>query len=137
MQGGPPTLLLVLKRVSQPGLEPGSLGRVRYATGMVFQRPKYSNYPGSSPGGDTIMAKLEWTPQYFTILFLLHYIVHDNEVEKPMKSKYHRLLQYLFETAFNLIPQKLCWKRRNLKSEERLCELCDTNSVEDEFHFLL
>ena len=27
-------------------------------------------------------------------------------------------------------------KRRNLKSEERLCELCDTNSVEDEFHFI-
>ena len=27
-------------------------------------------------------------------------------------------------------------KRKNLKPEERLCELCDINSVADEFHFI-
>ena len=57
------------------------------------------------------MAKLEWTPQYFTIYSFFTILSMTMKLEKPMKSKYHRLLQYLFETAFNLIPQKLCWNR--------------------------
>ena len=67
------------------------------------------------------MAKLEWTPHYFTIyyqLILLHSIIYNNEVDKSMDKKIRRL--YLHEIAFNLIPQQLfCTQAKTLRESRK------------------
>ena len=67
------------------------------------------------------MAKLEWTPYYFTMYYqqiLLHSIVYKNEVDKSMDKKFRRL--YLYKIAFNLIPQQLfCTEAKNIRESRK------------------
>ena len=69
----------------------------------------------------TVMAKLEWTPEKFTIYhqkILLHPIVYNNGVDKSMDLKKCRL--HLHESAFTLIPQQLfCTKAINIRRSSK------------------
>ena len=52
----------------------------------------------------TVMAKLEWTPYFFTIYYqeiLLYSIVYNNEVDKSMDKKISQIIST--QIVFNLI----------------------------------
>ena len=71
--------------------------------------------------------------------FTEHYVLnHLSKYERSLISQLRfGILPLRLETGrYRNITDNTTGKLRNLKPEERVCEICETNNIENEYHFL-
>ena len=80
-------------------------------------------------------ARISHSPKGFIYQHLVDHFSLQFHLQKPIIYVYKKLITKFRVSAHNLNIE--VGRHRNIQRRNRLCQLCELNEVEDEFHFIL